>query len=88
MQKNKHEHQEYKQWWYVVLLLTEQEKLAAVDKAVPTTLPLSFIPSKNELIIIALTPIMHNRQTPLVARETDGHTHDDEDSSLLICWLT
>ena len=58
--------------------LTEQEKFAAVDKAVPTTLPLSSIPSKNELIMSALTPIIHKRQTPRVTREMVWQTHDKE----------
>lgn len=61
---------------YSLVTLTEQEKLAAVDRAVPTTLPLSFIPSKNELIMMALTPIMHIKQIPRVASETEGQTHD------------
>lgn len=55
--------------------LTEHEKLAAVDNEVPTTLPLSSIPSKNELIINALTPIIHRRQSPRVMSDTYGHTH-------------
>ena len=50
---------------YSSVTLTDNEKLAAVDNAVPTTLPLSFIPSKNELIMMALTPIMHIRQNRL-----------------------
>ena len=37
-------------------VLTEKEKLAAVDNAVPTTLPLSLIPSTNKYIMDALTP--------------------------------
>ena len=40
--------------------------MEAVDNAVPTTLPLSFIPSRNELIIKALTPIIHSRHKPRV----------------------
>ena len=57
--------------------LTEHEKFAAVDRAVPTTLPLSFIPSKNELIMMALTPTMHKRQRPRVASDAEGHIHDN-----------
>ena len=45
-------------------VLTEKEKLAAVDNAVPTTLPLSLIPSTNKYIMDALTPIIHKKHTP------------------------
>lgn len=45
-------------------VLTEKEKLAAVDNAVPTTLPLSLIPSMNKYIMDALTPIIHKKHTP------------------------
>lgn len=46
------------------MCLTEKEKLAAVDNAVPTTLPLSLIPSTNKYIMDALTPIIHIKQAP------------------------
>lgn len=55
--------------------IAEQEKFAAVDREVPTTLPLSFIPSKNEPIMRALMPIMHSRQRPRVASDARGQTH-------------
>jgi hypothetical protein len=55
--------------------LTENEKLAAVDNAVPTTLPLSFIPSKKLLTINKLTQIMHRKHTTLVPSDTYGHNH-------------
>ncbi len=55
--------------------LTENEKLAAVDNAVPTTLPLSFIPSKKLLTINKLTPIMHRKHITLVPSDTYGHIH-------------
>lgn len=45
-------------------VLTEKEKLAAVDNAVPTTLPLSLIPSTNKYIMDALTPIIHKKHKP------------------------
>ena len=54
--------------------LTEQEKLAAVVNAVPTTLPLSFIPTKNELIINMFSPTMSSRHSPRVASDNDGQT--------------
>mmetsp|Transcript_8891 Transcript_8891/g.16044 ORF Transcript_8891/g.16044 Transcript_8891/m.16044 type:complete len:126 (-) Transcript_8891:279-656(-) len=59
----------------IIPYIAEQEKFAAVDKAVPTTLPLSSIPSKKELNIIAFTPIIQSRQIPRVTNETEGHTH-------------
>lgn len=47
-----------------MVVLTENEKLAAVDNAVPTTLPLSLIPSTNRYIMDAFTPIIHVKHTP------------------------
>mmetsp|Transcript_15827 Transcript_15827/g.34089 ORF Transcript_15827/g.34089 Transcript_15827/m.34089 type:complete len:117 (-) Transcript_15827:224-574(-) len=65
----------------IIPYIAEQEKFAAVDKAVPTTLPLSSIPSKNELIIMAFTPIIQSKQIPRVASETEGHTHIHDNTS-------
>lgn len=53
-------------------ILTEQEKFAAVDNDVPTTLPLSPIPSKKILIISEFVPIIHKKQSPRVISDTYG----------------
>ena len=68
---------------YIQHILTENEKLAPVDNDVPTTLPLSFIPSKKLLTINKLTPIIHRKHTTLVPCDTYGHIHS---MSLVSCW--
>ncbi len=73
-------------YYSVSTKLTEQQKFAAVDKAVPTTLPLSSIPSKNVLIMKALRPIIDSRQTPRETSEIDGQNHDE--MSFLTRWTT
>lgn len=56
-----------------MVVLTENEKLAAVDNAVPTTLPLSLIPSTNRYIMDAFTPIIHVKHTPRVRSAIKVH---------------
>ena len=73
-------------FFHISTKLTEQQKFAAVDKAVPTTLPLSSIPSKNVLIMKALRPTIDSRQTPRETSEIDGQNHDE--MSFLISWTT
>jgi len=62
--------------------------LAAVDKAEAATLPLSFIPSKNDPSMTALHPIMSSRhtiRTPTTATAQTVSFDDDDDDDARYC---
>mmetsp|Transcript_26749 Transcript_26749/g.63428 ORF Transcript_26749/g.63428 Transcript_26749/m.63428 type:complete len:126 (-) Transcript_26749:310-687(-) len=65
----------------------ERVKFEAVESAVPTTLPLSPIPSTNELIMIAFVPIMRSRHIPRETSASFGQIHELMYSACEEHWL-